>query len=82
MKDFGDDEYPNMICVEAGHVTSPVLLHPGTTFEASQILQVKMLDKKRKKKVAKYYVGKKKLNKTRILSYLAYNTHKTLKKRL
>ncbi|XP_008478355.1 glucose-6-phosphate 1-epimerase [Diaphorina citri] len=40
MKDFGDDEYPNMICVEAGHVTSPVLLHPGTTFEASQILQV------------------------------------------
>lgn len=40
MKDFGDDEFPNMICVEAGHVTSPVLLHPGTTFEASQILQV------------------------------------------
>lgn len=38
--DFGDDEYPNMICVEAGHVSSPVILLPGTAFEASQILQV------------------------------------------
>lgn len=38
--DFGDDEYPNMVCVEAGHVSSPVLLLPGTAFEASQILQV------------------------------------------
>lgn len=27
--DFGDDEYPNMVCVEAGHVSSPVLLLPG-----------------------------------------------------
>lgn len=40
LTDFGDDEYPNMICVEAGHVSSPVILHPGTAFEASQILQV------------------------------------------
>ncbi|CAG0886877.1 unnamed protein product [Darwinula stevensoni] len=40
MSDFGDDEFPNMICVEAGHVASPVLLPPGTVFEASQILQV------------------------------------------
>lgn len=40
MTDFGDDEYPNMICVEAGHVSSPVILLPGTAFEASQILQV------------------------------------------
>lgn len=40
MSDFGDDEYPNMICVEAGHVSSPVILLPGTAFEASQILQV------------------------------------------
>ncbi|KFB42978.1 aldose 1-epimerase, putative [Anopheles sinensis] len=38
-QDFGDDEYPNMICVEAGHVSTPVILLPGTAFEASQILQ-------------------------------------------
>lgn len=38
--DFGDDEFPNMLCVEAGHVSSPVILLPGTAFEASQILQV------------------------------------------
>jgi glucose-6-phosphate 1-epimerase len=42
-QDFGDDEYPNMICVEAGHVSSPVILLPGTAFEASQILQVSLL---------------------------------------
>lgn len=41
-QDFGDDEYPNMICVEAGHVSTPVILLPGTAFEASQILQVNM----------------------------------------
>lgn len=40
MSDFGDDEFPNMLCVEAGNVTSPVILLPGTAFEASQILQV------------------------------------------
>lgn len=40
LADFGDDEYPNMLCVEAGHVSSPVILLPGTAFEASQILQV------------------------------------------
>lgn len=34
MSDFGDDEYPNMVCVEAGHVSSPVILLPGTAFEA------------------------------------------------
>lgn len=38
--DFGDDEFPNMICVESGHVSSPVILLPSMTFEASQILQV------------------------------------------
>jgi len=38
--DFGDDEFPNMICVESGHVSTPVALMPGTAFEASQILQV------------------------------------------
>ncbi|CAB0005803.1 unnamed protein product [Nesidiocoris tenuis] len=37
--DLGEDEYPNMICVESGHVSSPVVLLPGTAFEASQILQ-------------------------------------------
>ncbi|EFA11215.1 uncharacterized protein LOC660753 isoform X1 [Tribolium castaneum] len=40
MNDFGDDEYPNMVCVESGHVSSPVILLPGMGFEASQILQV------------------------------------------
>ncbi len=40
IQDFGDDEYPNMICVEAGHVSAPVILSPGTAFEASEILQV------------------------------------------
>lgn len=44
MSDFGDDEYPNMICVEAGHVSSPVVLLPGTAFEASQILQVSFVN--------------------------------------
>lgn len=41
LADFGDDEYPNMVCVESGHVSSPVILLPGTAFEASQILQVR-----------------------------------------
>jgi glucose-6-phosphate 1-epimerase len=38
--DFGDDEYPNMVCLESGHVSAPVILLPGTAYEASQILQV------------------------------------------
>ncbi|XP_053957853.1 uncharacterized protein LOC128863001 isoform X2 [Anastrepha ludens] len=41
ISDFGDDEFPNMLCVESGHVSSPVILLPGTAFEASQILQFK-----------------------------------------
>lgn len=40
MTDFGDDEFPNMLCVETGNVTNPVILLPGAVFEASQILQV------------------------------------------
>ncbi|XP_014288342.1 uncharacterized protein [Halyomorpha halys] len=40
VSDFGPNEYPNMICVKSGHVSNPVVLHPGTAFEASQILQV------------------------------------------
>ncbi len=40
MSDFGDDEYPNMICVEAGHVASAVTLKPGETFHGNQVLAV------------------------------------------
>ena len=40
MVDFGDDEHPNMICVNAGHVATPVTLLPQQGFEASLILQV------------------------------------------
>ena len=40
MPDFGDDEHPNMICVNGGHVSTPVTLMPGQAFEASLILQV------------------------------------------
>ena len=40
MGDFGDDEYPNMICVEAGHVSSAVTLNPGETFKGGQVLAV------------------------------------------
>ncbi|CAK1540276.1 unnamed protein product [Leptosia nina] len=38
--DLGDDEFPNMVCVEAGRIATPIVLLPGTAFEASQILQV------------------------------------------
>ncbi|XP_072022752.1 uncharacterized protein [Amphiura filiformis] len=40
MSDFGDDEYPNMICVEAGHVSSAVTLTPGDTFHGNQVLNI------------------------------------------
>lgn len=40
MADFGNDEFPNMLCVESGQVSHPIILRPGTTFEASQVLQV------------------------------------------
>ncbi|XP_070543415.1 uncharacterized protein [Ptychodera flava] len=40
MSDFGDDEYPNMLCVEAGYVTSRYKLSPSDKFEASQTLTV------------------------------------------
>lgn len=36
MSDFGDDEYPNMLCIEAGYVSKPFLLEPGKKFEAQQ----------------------------------------------
>lgn len=36
MSDFGDDEYPNMLCVEAGYVGKPFTLQPRKKFEAQQ----------------------------------------------
>lgn len=38
--DFGDDEFPNMLSVDSGHASSPIVLSPGSVFEASEILQV------------------------------------------
>ncbi|XP_077550849.1 uncharacterized protein LOC144164207 [Haemaphysalis longicornis] len=35
MADFGNNEYLQMVCVEPGHVSDPVKLSPGQTFEAS-----------------------------------------------
>lgn len=40
MSDFGDDEYPNMVCVEAGYVAKPYTLPAGKLFVASQTLQI------------------------------------------
>eukprot|EP00128_Syssomonas_multiformis_P000759 Colp12_sorted_trinity150504_noHs@21258 len=40
MADFGDEEYPNMICVEAGAVAERVKLGPGNVWEASQTLEL------------------------------------------
>ncbi|ELU11889.1 hypothetical protein CAPTEDRAFT_152132 [Capitella teleta] len=39
MPDLGEESYPNMVCVEAGHVSSPVNLSAGATYNASQTLQ-------------------------------------------
>jgi len=40
MDDFGDDEWKNMICVEAGYVSSSYSLKPKESFNCSQILKV------------------------------------------
>ncbi|XP_035233274.1 putative glucose-6-phosphate 1-epimerase [Stegodyphus dumicola] len=40
MTDFDDDEWKNMICVEAGYVSSSVALQSSKSFLASQILSV------------------------------------------
>ncbi|KAF2882389.1 hypothetical protein ILUMI_23759 [Ignelater luminosus] len=40
LRDFGDDEYLRMLCVEVGQVSNPVKLVPGAKFEAKQILEV------------------------------------------
>lgn len=38
MSDFGDEEYINMICVEAGYVVEPKQLAAGQTYECCQTL--------------------------------------------
>ena len=40
MSDFEAEEYLNMICVEAGHVSKPYHLAPGEHTTFSQTLQV------------------------------------------
>jgi D-hexose-6-phosphate mutarotase len=40
MGDFGDEEYKNMICVEAGSVADWVALAGGQTWTAGQTLTV------------------------------------------
>ncbi|XP_066265659.1 uncharacterized protein [Branchiostoma lanceolatum] len=38
MGDFRDDEYPSMLCVEAGHVATPLSLGASQSFTGSQTL--------------------------------------------
>ena len=40
MADFGDDEYPNMICVEAGAIVQPVVLEPHSKWNCNMQLVV------------------------------------------
>ncbi|KAI8322523.1 galactose mutarotase-like protein [Martensiomyces pterosporus] len=40
MSDFGNDEYRNMVCVEAGTVASKISLKPGQTVSCGQLLTV------------------------------------------
>ncbi len=40
MPDFGDDEYRNMVCLEAGAIVKPVVLQPGQNWNAVQKLSV------------------------------------------
>ena len=40
MSDFGDDEYPNMVCVEPGFVAAPKVLAPGEKFHCGQVLKL------------------------------------------
>ena len=42
MADFGDDDYPEMLCVEAGHVVDRVQLPAGETFTGSQTVTAKL----------------------------------------
>lgn len=43
MSDFGDEEYRNMICVEAGYVDKKKELQGGESFKCAQICYVKNL---------------------------------------
>ena len=40
MADFDDDGWQHMMCVEAGKVSSRVVLPPGDQFECSQTFKV------------------------------------------
>ncbi|KAL5004646.1 hypothetical protein ScPMuIL_018102 [Solemya velum] len=40
MSDFGDEEYKNMICVEAGNVSQPIKIDPGQQIEFTQSIQI------------------------------------------
>ncbi|KAJ1917275.1 hypothetical protein H4219_003306 [Mycoemilia scoparia] len=40
MSDFGDDEYKEMVCVEAGSVAKPVSLEPGSKWVGGQLLRL------------------------------------------
>ncbi|KAI9482090.1 hypothetical protein LPJ78_000884 [Coemansia sp. RSA 989] len=44
MSDFGDAEYKEMVCVEAGTVASKVELRPGQTISCGQLLTVEGAD--------------------------------------
>ena len=40
MADFGDNDYPEMICVEAGYVSSKKQLSPGEEYTGSQVISL------------------------------------------
>jgi glucose-6-phosphate 1-epimerase len=40
MADFGDDQYTEMVCVEAGCVAAPVEVGPGEQYKSSQKLKI------------------------------------------
>lgn len=40
LADFGDDEYPQMVCIEPANIVAPVRLAPGATWRGTQRLRV------------------------------------------
>ncbi|GAM24907.1 hypothetical protein SAMD00019534_080820 [Acytostelium subglobosum LB1] len=38
MEDFGDLEYPKMICIEAGVIDKPAILEPGQSFQTTHVI--------------------------------------------
>ncbi|XP_011408306.2 PREDICTED: putative glucose-6-phosphate 1-epimerase isoform X2 [Amphimedon queenslandica] len=40
MSDFGDDEYPYMVCVEAGYVANSCTVNAGSSYTSSQTIDV------------------------------------------